>query len=618
MAQSGAHSPTVFVIDDDADVRASIAGLLKSVGLRAETFTSAQEFLSRERSDGPSCVVIDFTLPNMTGFEAQRQLCDAGLQIPTIFISGYDDKPTIAHAMRSGAVAFLTKPFEDQDLLNAIREALNCDRTMREASTSSPNRVVATNRGRTPMATAEMRTSGIDVVGDMVAWGAHFCLFYETKEDLLDTLTSYCRSGLERGEYCMWIVAEPLTIEEATAALKDAMPDVERHLADARLEMTPARDWFLQGGTFDGDRLTQDWYDKLARVSARGYPGIRVTGDTTWLSKKDWHHFCDYEDGLNEVIGNQRLAVLCTYPLSQCGAPQILDVVRTHQFVLARRYGSWDVVETATLKRAKAEITLLNEELEQRVVERTSELMKASAALREAETELAHVNRVTAMGQLAASIVHETIQPISAAVTNAHAALRSLSSEPPDVGETREALDRIVKAGNRASDVISRLRALSKNAPPLKDSVVINEAVLDVLALTRGEVVKSGISLRTELAEGLPHVQADRVQLQQVILNLIMNAVEAMMDVQGRPRELLVGTDRDATGGVVVRVTDSGSGLSSESFDRVFEAFYTTKPRGMGMGLSICRTIIEAHRGRIWASRTAGPGATLQFALPAV
>ena len=124
MAQSGAQSTTVFVIDDDADVRASIAGLLKSVGLPAETFTSAQEFLSRERSDGPSCVVIDFTLASMTGFEAQRQLSAAGLQIPTIFISGYDDQPTIAHAMKSGAVAFLTKPFEDQDLLNAIQEAL--------------------------------------------------------------------------------------------------------------------------------------------------------------------------------------------------------------------------------------------------------------------------------------------------------------------------------------------------------------------------------------------------------------------------------------------------------------------------------------------------------------
>src|SRR5207245_9857466 len=128
---------------------------------------------------------------------------------------------------------------------------------------------------------------------------------------------------------------------------------------------------------------------------------------TTWLAKKDWRHFCDYEDGLNEVIGNQRLAVLCTYPLAACGAPQILDVVRTHQFVLARRHGSWDVVETAALKRAKAEIMGIHEELEQRVVERTNQLMRASEALREAQAELEHVNRVTAIGQLAATIYHE-------------------------------------------------------------------------------------------------------------------------------------------------------------------------------------------------------------------
>jgi len=136
----------------------------------------------------------------------------------------------------------------------------------------------------------ETRKTGIDVIGDMVAWGAHFCLFYETKEDLLDTLISYCKSGLESQEYCLWIVAEPLTIEEARDALKDAVPELDQSLPDSRLEIASARDWFLQGGAFDGKRLTAAWYEKLARVSARGYPGMRVTGDTTWLTNKDWRH----------------------------------------------------------------------------------------------------------------------------------------------------------------------------------------------------------------------------------------------------------------------------------------------------------------------------------------
>ena len=467
----------------------------------------------------------------------------------------------------------------------------------------------------TAMAT-KMRKSGIDVVGDMVAWGAHFCLFYETKEDLLDTLISYCKSGLESEEYCLWIVAEPLTIEEATDALTNAVPDVDRCLADSRLELVSARDWFLRDGTFDGNRLTRAWYEKLASVSARGYAGMRVTGDTTWLSKKDWTHFCDYEDGLNEVIGNQRLAVLCTYPLAACGAPQILDVVRTHQFVLARRHGNWDVVETAALKRAKAEIKGLNEELEKRVAERTGELMLASEALREAQAELAHVNRVTTMGELSASIAHEVLQPISAAVTSANAGLHWLAHQPPDLEETRQALDSVVNGGKRAIDVIGRIRALIKKAPLQKDDLEIDKVILDVIAMTRGEVVKNRVSVQTQLAEGLPLIQGDRVQLQQVILNLIVNAVQAMSGVSEGSRELLIGAGKDASGGVLVTVQDSGPGLDPKSSDRLFDAFYTTKPGGMGMGLSICRSIVEAHGGRIWASRSAGPGATIQFILP--
>src|SRR5205807_3836452 len=130
---------------------------------------------------------------------------------------------------------------------------------------------------------AETRKATVDVVGDVAAWGAHFCLFYETKQDLLDTLISYCKSGLEREEYCLWIVAEPLTIDDARAALKNAVPDLDRYFADSRLEIVPARDWFLPGGAFDGKKLTASWYEKLASLSARGYPGMRITGDTTWL-----------------------------------------------------------------------------------------------------------------------------------------------------------------------------------------------------------------------------------------------------------------------------------------------------------------------------------------------
>jgi C4-dicarboxylate-specific signal transduction histidine kinase len=289
--------------------------------------------------------------------------------------------------------------------------------------------------------------------------------------------------------------------------------------------------------------------------------------------------------------------------------------VRTHQFVLARRYGNWDVVETAGLKQAKAEIARLNEELEKRVDERTRQLREASEALREAQAELAHVNRVTAMGQLAASISHEVMQPITAGINNAGAALHWLDSQPPKVEEARQALDEAVKEGNRAVDVIGRIRALIKKAPPRKDACDFNEAMREVIGLTRGEMVKNNISAQTQLSEDLPRIQGDKVQLQQVILNLIINAVDAMSTTSEGPRELFISTAKDV-GGVLVTVRDSGPGLRPETVERLFDAFYTTKADGMGMGLSICRSIVEAHAGRIWASRDFGQGATFQFTLP--
>ena len=235
---------------------------------------------------------------------------------------------------------------------------------------------------------------------------------------------------------------------------------------------------------------------------------------------------------------------------------------------------------------------------------------------REAQTQLAHVNRVATMGELSASIAHEVIQPIAATVTNARAALRFLNAQPPNLEEARQALGATVKEGNRTTDVIDGIRALIKKAPPRNDALEINGAILEVIALTRGEILKNGVSVQTQLAEGLPLIRGDRVQLQQVILNLIINAVEAMSAVSEGARELLISTGKDASGGVLVTVRDSGPGLNPESFAHLFDAFYTTKPGGMGMGLSICRSIVEAHGGRIWASLAADQGTAVQCILP--
>jgi signal transduction histidine kinase len=237
---------------------------------------------------------------------------------------------------------------------------------------------------------------------------------------------------------------------------------------------------------------------------------------------------------------------------------------------------------------------------------------------REAQMALAHANRVATIGQLTASITHEVNQPITAAVTYALAARRWLSADPPDFGEVNEALAGIIKEGDRASEVIGRIRALMKKTPPRKDAVSINDAILEVVALTRTETANNGVLVRTQLAEGLPPVRGDRVQLQQVMLNLIVNAVQAMSGVGEGARELQISIDAvPSEGGVRVGVRDTGPGLRPESLSRLFEPFYTTKPEGMGMGLSICRSIIEAHGGRLRAIPCEPRGALFQFTIPA-
>ncbi len=231
------------------------------------------------------------------------------------------------------------------------------------------------------------------------------------------------------------------------------------------------------------------------------------------------------------------------------------------------------------------------------------------------QMELAHANRVATMGQLTATIAHEVIQPIAATVTNAETALHLLRVGSSDLDEVQQTLAQIVEDGVRAAEVINRIRALMKKAPPRKDHLEVNEVIGEIIELTRGETVKCGVSVSTELAGALPVVEADRVQLQQVLLNLIVNAIDAMR-ANKEPKELLIRTGKVEPSGVLVAVKDSGPGLEPMMLERVFESFYTTKPTGLGLGLSICRSIIEAHGGCLWASINQLRGVTFQFTLP--
>src|ERR1700716_4273930 len=290
------------------------------------------------------------------------------------------------------------------------------------------------------------------------------------------------------------------------------------------------------------------------------------------------------------------------------------------ELVQTKKDGSQVVVASRwSLQRdessAPVAILVINNDITDR--KRAEEKARASEQrLLDAQMELARVTRVTTLGELTASIAHEVNQPLSALVANAEACLRWLGRGTPDLEAARRSVEWVIDDGNRASEVIRRIRALANKADIEKIPLDINDLIRDVIALVQRELISHDVSLRMQLASTLPMILGDPVQLQQVIINLVMNGIEAMRSVTDRPRELLLGSRQDDRQLVLVSVTDCGVGISAENADRLFNAFFTTKSSGMGMGLSICRSIIEAHGGRMSAANNVGPGARFQLILP--
>jgi signal transduction histidine kinase len=474
-----------------------------------------------------------------------------------------------------------------------------------------------------------LRQTALNPLGDM-PWGTHICVFYETKDDLLETLVPYFKVGLENDEYCLWAISEPLTEMEALDALARAVPNFDRYLAEGRIEIFPGQEWYLDDNKFDLKRIIAGWHSKLREALAKGREGIRVSGNAFLMETNHWTEFLEYERILDDSFAEQPMIALCTYSLLESRAVDVLDVSSAHQFTLARRRGAWELIETPELKLAKQEIRKLNEELESRVIERTQQLSqvtgqlmaqsaeraRAERALADAQAELERAARMTTLGVLAASIAHEVNQPLAAIVTNSEASLRWLANDAPNLKEVTDALKRIDRDATHASHAIQRIRALIKEDKTEYVELNVNDVIDDVLALARATSQHHHVSLRAELAASPPIVRGDRMQLQQLIINLVVNGIEATSIITDRKREVVVRSGVTNGRSVFIDVEDSGIGLDPASADRWFDPFFTTKPNGMGMGLSISRSIAESHGGSLTASPKSPYGAVFRFTLP--
>jgi signal transduction histidine kinase len=455
----------------------------------------------------------------------------------------------------------------------------------------------------------------------------HLCSIYESPQEHYAVAIPFIRIGLDRGEKCIYI-ADDGTVGDVRQAMQSEGIDVERATASKALVLATKEQAYLEHGSFHPDWMFTFWKEATQLAMSEGFSALRATGETEWVLRggRGLERWMEYESRLTHTLSESNCSALCQYNRRLFPPELTLDVIRTHPMVV---YGSTvcrnlyyvppeEFLGTNQTAR-EVERLLTNirerERVEDALREQLTERKRADKALREAQVELAHVTRVTTIGGLAAAIAHEINQPLAAVITNGNACLRWLAGTTPNLDEARQAVERIIRDGNRASDVIAKIRALLRKTGTEKERLDMNDVIREVVALAQSEVRRNGVALRAQLEGNIPPVLGDRVQLQQVVLNLIMNGIEAMSTVGDRARELIISTRSGEIDQVHVTVQDSGIGLDPQRMERIFDAFYTTKSEGMGMGLAISRSIVENHDGRLWAVPNDGPGATFQFTL---
>jgi signal transduction histidine kinase len=418
---------------------------------------------------------------------------------------------------------------------------------------------------------------------DKVPFGIHVCHFYRAREDLVDALVPYFAAGLSNNENCVWVT--PFSTDEAAAALGRLQVGLDAMLDNGQMQIFDAKTWHATTSGMDENAAVQFWLHEEEKALSKGYQGLRSAVDTSFLYADDWDTLMDYEGAVSDAIRDRRILMLCSYDAQKCQATSVLEAVRTHQHALDRRDLNWEID------------SLIREE-----------------ALRTMRARLEHATQLATVAELSAAIAHEINQPLAAVVANASACLRWLSAAPPNLERARLTAERMVRDANSASEVVNGVRALFKQSTLATTPLNLNEVIEEVRQLMLDEVSEGNVSIETDLERDLPRTLADRVQIQQVIVNLVRNGIEAMEATTHVPKLLSIRSRREGIHYVRVEVCDRASGLQDP--ENAFKPFFTTKKAGMGMGLAICRSIIEAHRGRLWATQNEGWGATFCFTLP--
>jgi len=444
-----------------------------------------------------------------------------------------------------------------------------------------------------------LRQSGISLLGE-VPWGTHFCQFYQTRNDLLDILVPYFKAGLENNEFCMWVTSDPLGPEEAKNALFSAVPDLNKYISNGQIEFLKYSEWYTKDGSFEADRVLSGWLEKMEKARARGFDGLRLTGNTFWLEREDWDSFTAYEQKVNETLYQFPILALCTYSLEKCKTTEILDVVSNHEFALIRTAGDWRLIESSEVKRTKLALEASNKELETE---------RANLAL--ANAELARSNKeLEEFAYVASHDLQEPLRAISNYVQLIDKRYKGRLDKDAD-----DFINFTVDGARRMQTLINDLLAYSragtrgKAFSPVLAGNVLQLAIRNI-TLTMGN---AGAEITHD---ELPAITGDEEQLAHLFQNLFTNAIKFRK--KDEPPRIHVSAEHRENEGWVFSIKDNGIGMEPKYSERIFQIFQRLHSReyeGTGIGLAICKKIVERHGGRIWVESAPGEGSIFYFTI---